>query len=134
MDISNYNLKDTTKCECGHEFDIHEINGLLNIDNHGFFSNIVKTCSLVHCPKCNKETVLFLKQKGQTWEILAIGVKDIKENNVALEATKEKNVAFEATIENKEKNNLNNELICPICKREFKNKIGLTSHMRTHNN
>ncbi len=123
MDISNYNLKDTTKCECGHEFDIHEINGLLNIDNHGFFSNIVKTCSLVNCPNCNKETVLFLKQKGQTWQILAIGIKDSEEN-----------ITIETTIENNKENNANNELICPICKREFKNKIGLTSHMRTHNN
>lgn len=108
MDISNYNLKNTTKCECGHQFDIHEINGLINIDNHGFFSNIVKTCSLVHCPNCNKETVLFLKQKGQTWEVLALGVQDSIEKN--------------------------NEFVCPTCQREFKSKIGLTSHMRTHNN
>lgn len=129
MNIANYNVKDTTKCKCGHEFDIHEINGLLPIDNQGFYSNVVKTCSLISCPKCKKETVLLLKQKGQTWQILAIATPKVEENK----KTPISQPVSQTTIENKEEKNVSNELICPICKKVCKNKLGLNAHMRTHN-
>jgi hypothetical protein len=123
MDITNYNVKDTIKCECKHEFDIHEINGLLPIDNHGFYSNIVKTCSKVYCPKCNKETLLLLKQKGQTWEILGIATK--KED--------ESKLIRQELIENKEEKDTKQEFICPVCQKVCKNKLGLNAHIKTHN-
>ncbi len=126
MDISKYIVKDTTKCECNHQFDIHEINKLENITNHRFYSNTVKTCSVIKCPKCGKETVLLLKQKGQTWEIIGIAVKE--------ELQKSLSVPKQTTIENKTENNTSNELICPICGKVCKNKSGLNAHMRTHNN
>lgn len=143
MNIANYKVKDTTKCECGHEFDIHEINGLLPIDNHGFYSNVVRTCSKIYCPKCNKETILLLKQKGQTWEILGIATPKVVENRkkvTSLEVTATKtelNTQYDekvqTTIENKTENKLSNELICPVCKKVCKSKVGLNAHMRTHN-
>lgn len=129
MNIANYNVKDTTKCECGHEFDIHEINGLLPIDNHGFYSNVVRTCSKIYCPKCNKETILLLKQKGQTWEILGIATPKTAE---VVKTVKEQ-PKQQAKIENKTEKNTTDELICPICKKTCKNQLGLNAHMRTHN-
>jgi len=129
MDIRNYDVKDTTKCECEHEFDIHEINRLLPIENHGFYSNIVKTCSLINCPKCNKETLLLLKQKGQTWEIL--GIANPKETNIQKQIITES--IEQTTIENNEEKNTTDELICPICKKVCRNKLGLNAHMKTHN-
>ncbi len=119
MDISNYNVKDTTKCECGLEFNIHDIDGLKTIDNHGFFSNIARTCSQIRCPKCKKETVLLLRQKGQTWQILGIATKIEKKQPMKTE--------------NKAQINLSNELVCPICQKACKNKLGLNAHMKTHN-
>lgn len=136
MNIANYNVKDTTKCECGHEFDIHEINGLLPIDNHGFYSNVVRTCSKIYCPKCNKETILLLKQKGQTWEILGIATPNeisVEETTTETELNKQHDERVQTTIENKTENKLSNELICPICKKTCKNQLGLNAHMRTHN-
>lgn len=129
MNIANYKVKDTTKCECGHEFDIHEINGLLPIDNHGFYSNIVRTCSKIYCPKCNKETILLLKQKGQTWEILGIATPKTAE---VVKTVKEQ-PKQQAKMENKTEKNTTDELICPICKKVCKNKLGLNAHMKTHN-
>ena len=128
MDITNYTVKDTTICKCGHEFDIHEINGLLQIDNHGFYSNIVKTCSKIHCPKCNQETILLLKQKGQTWEIM--GIATPKE----IDTQKQIITKLVEQVSNKnEEENLSNEFVCPVCKKTCKNKQGLNAHIKTHN-
>ena len=110
LTTQNYDIQDTLKCECGHEFDIHDIDGLIPITNNGFYSNIVRNCSNIHCPKCYKETVLLLKQKGQTWQILGIATPKV--------------VMFED----------NQEFICPVCKKSCKNKLGLNAHMKTHNN
>ena len=121
----DYNVEDTTKCTCGHEFNIHDIDGLVPIDNHGFYSNIVKYGSHIHCPKCYKETVLLLKQKGQTWNILGIAVK--KEQNQEIPKKQP------TTIENETVSNTSNEIICPICQKVCKSKIGLNAHMKTHN-
>ena len=121
----DYNVQDTTKCTCGHKFNIHDIDGLVPIDNHGFYSNIVKYGSHIHCPKCYKETVLLLKQKGQTWNILGIAVK--KEQNQEIPKKQP------TTIENKTVSNTSNEIICPICQKVCKSKIGLNAHMKTHN-
>ena len=99
----DYNVEDTTKCTCGHEFNIHDIDGLVPIDNHGFYSNIVKYGSHIHCPKCYKETVLLLKQKGQTWNILGIAVK--KEQNQEIPKKQP------TTIENETVSNTSNEIM-----------------------
>lgn len=120
-----FNVEDTTKCTCGHKFDIHNINGLVSIDNHGFYSNAVKYCSKIKCPKCNKETILLLKQKGQTWEILGIATKKEQKQEIPKKQT--------TTIENKTVSNVSNEFICPICQKVCKSKIGLNAHMKTHN-
>lgn len=122
MDIRDYDVKDTTVCECGHRFDIHEIDKLEKISNHGFYSNLVKTCSKIKCPKCKMEILLLLKQKGQTWEIIGIAPK--KGQKTEKQATR---------IENKTENNLSNELVCSICGKVCKNKIGYNAHMRSHN-
>ena len=132
MDIRNYDVKDTTICECGHKFDIHEINGLLTIDNHGFFSNVVRTCSHIYCPKCKKETILLLKQRGQTWEILGIATPKTAEVVKTVKTVKEQ-PKQQAKMENKAEKNISNELVCPICNKVCKSKIGLNAHMKTHN-
>lgn len=151
MNIGEYSIKDTNICECGHEFDIHEINGLKALNEHGFFSNIVKNYSEIKCPVCQNETILLLKQKGQTWEIIGIGSKkscqkmaeEIAERvpeeeeaaNAPIEEVKiEEDAIDEATIENETENETTNEFICPECGKVCKSQIGLNSHMKTHQN
>jgi hypothetical protein len=121
----DYNVTDIINCSCGHEFNIHDIDGLIPIDNHGFYSNVVKYGSHIHCPKCHKETILLLKQKGQTWEILGIATKK--------EKIQESSKKQATTIENKTVSNTSNEIICPICQKVCKSKLGLNAHMKTHN-
>ena len=133
----DYNVEDEKRCECGYNFDIHDIDGLVSIDNHGFYSNAVKYCSHIHCPQCYKETVLLLKQKGQTWDILGIATPKtlLFEEPKAQEPKKEIKVEpkIEPKVENKTENIAGNELICPVCKKVCKSRIGLNAHMKTHN-
>ncbi len=131
LTTQNYDIQDTLKCECGHEFDIHDINSLIPITNNGFYSNIVRNCSEIHCPKCNKKTVLLLKQKGQTWQILGIATPKVIMFEDNLKTVMSNDIQVES--QNNE-NEINQEFICPVCKKACKNKIGLNAHMKTHNN
>ena len=136
MDINKYNVSDTNVCECGHKFDIHEIDKLDTIINKGFYSNIVRTCSLIKCAKCKRETVLLLRQRGQTWEILGIGTpKNAVIPKKVIEAAPRPKIEpkKQTTIENKAEKITSNELICPICKKVCKNQLGFKAHMRSHN-
>jgi len=57
--------------------------------------------------------ILFLKQKGQTWEIINIAIDELK-IDTATEKCQDK------------------EFICPECGMSCKSKLGLNSHIRTH--
>ena len=133
----DYNIVDEKRCECGHIFNIHDIDGLVPIDNHGFYANAVKYCSNIHCPQCYKETVLLLKQKGQTWDILGIATPKVLlfEEPKIQEPKAEVKVEpkIEPKIEIKTVSDVSNELICPVCNKVCKSKVGLNAHMRTHN-
>lgn len=121
LNFKNYNIQDTVICECGYEFNLKNITKLEKINSHGFYSNIVKHYSKTMCPNCKKETILLLKQKGQTWEILSIANPKLNTEN-------------QVKIENKEKNINNQEFfICPECKKVCKSQFGLNAHMKTHN-
>lgn len=118
--FENFNIKNTNSCECGHELQINDITELKKINSPGFFGNIVKYCSYIKCPKCNKDLALFLKQVGQTWKIMAIGTKIDNEENV------------QNDVENE--NIVDKEFICDICGKVCKSQIGLNSHIKTHQN
>ena len=133
LDIKEFKIQDSIKCECGHEFSLKDITDLRTINEHGFYANIVKHCSYTKCPNCYKETLLLLRQKGQTWEILNTAVPKVEvemeqeniKNNINAEGTTSQN--------NEEKENTQ-EFICPECKKVCKNQLGLNAHMRTHQN
>lgn len=114
----DYEIKDSVICNCGHKFTLRDVNGLEPLDQHGFFANIVKNCSVTNCPECGLETILLLKQRGQTWDILGIAAA--------------KDGISQATIQNKTEKEKNEEFICPECQKVCKNKVGLIGHMRTH--
>ena len=120
LNFKNYNIQDTIDCECGYKFNLKDITKLEKINNHGFFSNIVKHYSQTVCPNCKKETILLLKQKGQTWEIISI-------------ANKKSNTENQTKIQNKDENINNQEFICPECKKVCKSQLGLNAHLKTHN-
>ena len=46
--------------------------------------------------------------------------------------TSTKEVTEEPRINSEESETISNEFICPVCKRIFKNKSGLTNHMKVH--
>ena len=128
--LENMKIKNTTICECGREFVITDIQKLERIDNKNFYSGVVKHYSKAICPKCGKEVILLLKQVGQTYKVLNIA--ENIETLIEKDNGKMANPYIETTNDNNEANIESNELICPVCKKECKNKSGLTAHMRTH--
>lgn len=126
MKFQELEIRNTKKCDCGHEFTLQDMTDLKRIDEHGFYGNIVKHFSYTKCPKCHKDRLLLLKQAGQTWEIVSIAVSKT-ENQV-------QNNVGKAINENNEENKNTLEFICSECKKVCKSQIGLNSHMKTHNN
>lgn len=124
MNLKGYQIKNTTKCECGYEFTIKDMKKLQRLPE-AIYGGIVKHVDEIICPECQKNTLLLLKQVGQTYIVKDIGQKgNAKEEQIALEHT---------TIEDNNEDEPSNEIICPECKKSFKNKSGLTNHMKVHN-
>ena len=123
MDLQDYKIRNKTTCDCGYQFTVHDITELKRIAEDKFYGGVIKHVSETKCPKCLKETLLFLKQAGQTYEVKDIAQKDIINS---IKGTTEK-----ARISPNQINTTSNELICPNCKRTFKNKSGLANHMKS---
>ena len=133
LNNEKYEIKGTLTCTCGHEFTLQDIKDLERINQPGFYGNIVKHYSKTKCPVCKKETVLFLKQSGQTWKIIDIASKNvINDNNVPNKNVKIIENNPSEPIEEKKEND--NGLTCPICGKACKSQIGLNSHLKTHQN
>ena len=116
-------IRNTTKCDCGREFLTTDLEKLQRIDDKNFYSGVVKHYSKAKCPDCGKEVILLLKQHGQTYDVL--NTAEIKKENSEINET---------TSENNTTDLESNEIICPECRRTFKNKSGLANHMKTHQN
>ncbi len=114
MDIKNYDVKGTTKCSCEYEFTIKDFIELKRINEPGFYSNQVKHYSRAKCPNCNKNTILLLKQVGQTYKVIDIATKK------------------EPKIENTEQKEETQGFICPECKKICKSQLGLNAHIKSH--
>lgn len=136
--FENIKIRNSTKCDCGRQFVITDIEKLQKIEDKHFYSGVVKNYSKAHCPNCGKEVILLLRQAGQTYDV--INVADEFKNvinpneNVINNVENVQNTQIETTIENEQQNVSNNEIICPECKKTFKSKSGLTNHMKTHQN
>lgn len=142
MDLQGYKIQSTTKCECGYEFDIHDMKKLQRIPENNFYGGVVRHVDEIKCPQCQRDTLLLIKQQGQTYIVKDIAQKDTigEENNDNVANNKmviEQNediITETSTIENKEETTSNNGIICPVCQKSFKNKSGLSLHMKTHEN
>lgn len=150
VDVKELKMLNRKDCQCGlHEFTLKDVKSVEKLtDTHGFYGNLVKHYSKVICPICKKETILLLKQVGQTWEIMNTALTkdmDITEQEAKQEANIEENASNEiqdadihtteqSEAQNEEENNQSQEFICPECKKVCKNKSGLAAHMRTHQN
>ena len=144
MDLQDYKIKNSTKCDCGYEFTIHDLTDLKRVSDSKFYGGNIKHVSETHCPECLRKTLLLLKQVGQTYKVIDIAQKDrpiieaktiqIDENGVGQtqesEATNA-NVSEQIQIASNETNTANNEIICPNCKKVFKTKQGLAIHAKT---
>ena len=120
LENKEYDVKNKITCDCGYEFKTSDMTDLKRIKQSGFYGNNIKHYSHAKCKNCNKEVLLLIKQKGQIWQILDIALEKNKTNKLEGQISNEKSIG--------------NELICPICKKECKNKPGLTSHMKSHQN
>lgn len=120
MDLQDYKIKNTTKCDCGYEFTIHNLTELKRINDSKFYGGNIKHVSETHCPLCLRKTLLLLKQVGQTYKVVDIAQKEIKNNDVE-----------QTQINSNETNTSTNEFICQNCKRVFKSKQGLAIHAKT---
>ena len=134
MDLQDYKIRNTTTCKCGYNFTIHDMKKLQRIADSKFYGGVVKHVDEIKCPKCNEDTLLLLKQVGQTYIVKDIAQKE--HSNIATnqkETTTTTDIITESTtIEQEQSNDLSNEFICPVCQRSFKNKSGLSIHMKTH--
>ncbi len=119
MDLKGYKIKGTTKCECGHEFVIKDMKKLQRINDDKFYGGAVRHVDEIKCPDCGKDTLLLIKQAGQTYIVKDIGQK-------------EEDIIETPKIDNKEENIVSNEFTCPVCQKTFKNKAGLSVHLKTH--
>ena len=137
MDLQDYKIKNTTKCDCGYEFTIHNLTELKRINDSKFYGGNIKHVSETHCPLCLRKTLLLLKQVGQTYKVVDIAQKDrpvIKAKTITIDenAKEIKNNDVEQTqINSNETNTSTNEFICQNCKRDFKSKQGLAIHAKT---
>lgn len=111
IEKKEYNIKGTTKCECGHNFNMLDFTELKRLNIQGFYGNQLKHYSPCKCPSCHKETLLLLKQVGQTYAVIDIATLIKKQ---------------EEEIENQQ------DFICTKCKKVCKNQLGLKAHMRAH--
>ena len=150
--FENLKIRNTTKCDCGRQFVITDIEKLQRIEDKHFYSGVVRHYSKAHCPNCGKEVILLLKQAGQTYEVLNVAeeesscenviddskrpIKNVENVQVGVDINTEnaQDTQIETTIDIKQKDISSNEIICPECKKTFKNKSGLTNHMKTHQN
>lgn len=114
MELNGYEIKNKTTCECGYEFTIQDMQKLQRLPET-IYGGVIKHVDEIKCPKCGKDTLLLLKQQGQTYIVKDIGQKDVK-------------------TENNEDNEATQEFICDICGNAFKSKSGLSSHKRSHIN
>lgn len=136
--FENIKIRNSTKCDCGRQFVITDIEKLQKIEDKHFYSGVVKNYSKAHCPNCGKEVILLLKQAGQTYDVINVAeeFKNVinPNENVINNVENVQNTQIETTIENEQQSVSNNEIICPECKKTFKSKSGLTNHMKTHQN
>lgn len=136
--FENLKIRNTTKCNCGRQFVITDIEKLQRIEDKHFYSGVVKDYSKAHCPDCGKEVILLLKQAGQTYEVINVAEEEITCKNVIndneIPIKNVESVEIKTITESKLKETSSNEIICPECKKTFKNKSGLTNHMKTHQN
>lgn len=135
MNLQDYKIRNSTTCECGYEFTIKNLTKLEKIKQDGFYGGIVKHFSNCNCPNCKKDTILFLKQVGQTYVVKDIAQKETEKieeiiEEVVEESTEE--ITTEETTDNSNEEKINsNEFICPTCKNTFKSKSGLAIHSKT---
>ena len=123
MDLQDYKIKNSTKCDCGYEFTLHDLTELKRINDNRFYGGNIKHISKTKCPNCNTNTILFLKQAGQTYVLRDIAQRDRQAiNSDTVEQTQ---------ISSNESNTNSNELTCQSCKRVFKTKQGLAVHAKT---
>lgn len=137
MNLQDYKIKNSTKCDCGYEFTIKDMTELKRINDSKFYGGNIKHVSATHCPLCLRNTLLLLKQVGQTYKIIDIAQKDratIEAKTITVDENA--NVITDNNIEQTQKssnesNTESNECICPNCKRVFKTKQGLAVHAKT---
>nr|DAJ59864.1 MAG TPA: putative hydrogenase [Caudoviricetes sp.] len=131
MELQEYKVKNTTKCDCGHEFTIQDMQKLQRL-SEPIYGGIIKHVDEIKCPTCGKETLLLIKQQGQTYIVKDIAQKS--KENIEKTSMNNSDNNIDTTIQNEHTSNANNEIICPICQKMLKSKSGLTAHMRTHGN
>lgn len=133
LENKEYDINNKTTCDCGYEFNVHDIEQLKRINQAGFYGNAVRHYSHAKCKQCGKNVILLLKQVGQTYKIIDIATENVKEDT----QSDSKNVNInENDLDNHvdETNNESKEFICPVCEKVCKSQIGLNSHVKTHQN
>lgn len=112
MNLRDLKIRNSKICDCGYEFSAKEIKKLEKNNDYRYYGGRVQYYTEATCPKCKKNVILYLEAYNNSYRII-----DIAE--------------IEATIKNEETDKTSNEFICPNCKKSFKNKAGLSVHLRS---
>lgn len=128
LEGKEYEIKNNTSCGCGNKFTLKDITKLEKINQPGFYGNVLNHYSHARCKKCGRDVLLFLKQVGQTWEIIDIG----EEHNKTTKTIKTVENKVNTVIDKEKKTD--NEIVCEICGRVCKSQIGYNAHKKAHQN
>ena len=108
--IRDLKLRNKKECDCGHEFSNADIKPpIVKNTDYRFYGGRIEYYTKTQCPKCKKEIYLFLEAYDNKYLVI-----DTAEEKCTNKTTK---------IEG-------NKYICDKCRKEFKNKRGLTAHKR----
>lgn len=143
MDLNKFRIKNSTKCDCGHEFTIMDAKELEKNNDYHYYGGRVEKYSKVRCPKCGKIYLLFIEAINNGYRVFDIAeskavqvvkplVKKVMQDaKTTTNASKNKqDAAVPVTTPKEDLIKVVDGFICNKCGRVFKSKSGLSSHQR----
>ena len=120
MLLREMKLRNSNKCNCGHEFSHKDIKPpIIQNTDYNFYGGRVKYYIKTKCPKCKKEVYLLLENYNNRDGYKVIDVAEDEQINTEVNSYKKI-----------EESGNTEQFICDKCGKVCANKAGLTAHKR----